>query len=252
MDFFGFEGKKKAEENERAGGANIHNEEQDRLKQEKEEKKYENYNVAEKHEQDLNEKLGDENDNKRLENTLIKRIEYDMSQTKKQYRMKQEDKSEMEKMRRWKVKIYNIYITPLMEMLDAFLQITIGGSYQVQVFSNKKGNNYKVPVGKRGYADKTEVQQNCDKLERRPFDKIIDIEMRMSYAMVNNQKMMIELWDFNTIWMNTIKGYITLDLIDIVNGNCNVGFDITTKEKGKKHPSIYYLLIFSSLCKNRI
>lgn len=235
MDFFGFDGKKRREEDERAG--NNREEEQERiLKRENEERKYENYNLDEGREKEIDEKLG-ESDNKRLENTLIKRIEYDMSQEKKQLRMKLEDKSEMEKMRRWHVKIYNIYITPLMEMLDPFLQITLGGDYSVDVYSTKKGVNYKVPKGKRGYADKTEVQQNVDKLERRPFDKIVDIEIRMSYSMINHQKMMIELWDYNTVFMNTIKGYITTPLLDVVDGNCNISLEITKKEAKKKRPS---------------
>jgi hypothetical protein len=247
MDFFGFEGKKKKNEDERGG--NKGDEEADRiLNRDKEDKKYDNYNIDEGREKNFEDKL-DESDHKRLENTLIKRIEFDMSQNKKQLKMKLEDKYEMEKIRRWHVKLYNIYVTPLIEMLDPFLQITIGGDFSVQVYSTKKGVNYKVPQGQRGYADKTEVQQNVDKLQRRPFDKIIDIEMRMSYSMINNQMLMVELWDYNTIWMNAIKGYTTMSLLDIVNGNCHITLEITKKEQGRKNPSILNNKI-SSICFN--
>jgi hypothetical protein len=177
-----------------------------------------------------------------LKQTIIKKIEYDMSETKKQLNMRVEDKVQMELMRRWHLKIYNIYITPYREMLDPFLQFTIGGDYCVDVFSTKKGDTYKVPKGSRGFSDKTEVLTNVDKLMKAAFDKTIDIEMRMSYSMINSQKMMIELWDYNTIWMNSIKGYETVPLINIVNGDINMSVDIVKRVKKRKNPSKFVLI----------
>jgi hypothetical protein len=186
------------------------------------------------YENQIDDQIGGKND---LKQTIIKKIEYDMSETKKQLNMRVEDKYQMELMRRWHVKIYNIYITPYREMLDPFLQFTIGGDYCVDVFSTKKGDTYKVPKGKRGFSDKTEVLSNVDKLMKAAYDKVIDIEMRMSYSMVNSQKMMIELWDYNTIWMNSIKGYETIPLINIVNGDINMSVDIVKRIKKRKNPS---------------
>lgn len=217
-------------------------ERQDKRKSE-EENKYENYNEAEGNEKNIHEKL-EGNDNSKMTRAYEKNIEYDMRAGKKEVKMKAEDKQEMEKMRRWIVKIYNIYITPLKDMLDPFIQFTIGGNFMVEVYKTKKGQTYKVPNGTRGYADKTEISKNVDKLERRPFDKVIDIEMRMSYSMISKQKMMVELWDYNSIWMNTIKAYTTVDLMEIVNGNCNVSIDLTTKESGKKNPIPYAIIEF--------
>ena len=54
-----------------------------------------------------------------------------MSETKKKRVMKVEEKKEMELLRRWQVKIFNIYITPLKDKVDPFVQFTIGGDYSV-------------------------------------------------------------------------------------------------------------------------
>ena len=52
--------------------------------------------------------------------------------------------------------------------------------------------------------------------------------------------MMIELWDYNTVWMNTIKGYTTIQLIDIANGRIDISVDILRREKKRKNPSKVY------------
>ncbi len=177
--------------------------------------------------------LNDKGGNKRIENIVLERIEFDMSQNKKQLRMKAEDKSQMELIRRWQVKIYNIYITPMKEKIDPFVQFTIGGNFSIQVYSNKAGDTKKQAEGERGFSEKTEVIENIEPLNRAPFDKNIELEMRMSYAMINAQKLMIEVWDHNSMWMNTILGYTTIGLIDVVDGDINLSFDIT-KASGKK------------------
>lgn len=167
----------------------------------------------------------------RLESTIINRIEFDMSENKKKATMLTSNKKDMELMRRWVVRIYNIYYTPFDKMLDPFLQFTLGGNYKIQVYETKEGDKYKIPSGERGYADKTEVQENVDLQEKRPFDKIIETEMRMSYSMVEAQKLMVEAWDYNSIWMNTIIGYSTMPLIEIISGDMNVTMEIEKKEK---------------------
>ena len=162
------------------------------------------------------------------------RIEFDMSQNKKQLRMKKEDKSEMELIRRWHVKIYNIYVTPLKDKIDPFIQFTIGGDFSIAVFQRKGGESYKIAKGERGFSEKTEVIESIEPLNRAPFDKVIDIEMRMSYAMICAQKLMIEVWDHNSFFMNYILGYHTINLIDIVDGDKNQSYEITRKESKKR------------------
>ena len=212
--------------------------------------KLEKENLAEGHENEMNEKL-DERDNKY---TVYKNsIEFDMSAHKREVRMKKQDKIEMEKIRRWQVKISNIYITPLLKMIDPFLQFTIGGNFSVAVYKNKKGETYKIPSGKRGYSDKTEVLENVNIQQddgqggKTPFSKTIDIEMRMSYSQINKQKLMIELWEHNNIWMNEIHSYITIPLIDIVNGNCNQSVYMMKKEPGKKKKNPFAIIDFNCI-----
>ena len=185
----------------------------------------------------------------RLEATIINRIEYDMSENKKKATMLTSNKKEMELMRRWVVRIYNIYFTPFEKMLDPFLSFTIGGNYKIQVYETKEGDKYKIPSGTRGFSDKTEVQENVDIQEKRPFDKIIETEMRMSYSMVESQKLMVEAWDYNSVWMNTILGYNTMPLLEIISGDMNITVEI--EQKVKKRTSIN-LDLSSPASKNRV
>ena len=213
----------------------------ERLNQDKINNPYENYNKNEAHEKKMNEML--EGSDPKITIAYRNNIEFDMSTIKREIRMKKEDKVEMEKIRRWSVKINNIYITPLLKMIDPFLQFTIGGNFMVNVYKNKKGETYKIPAGKRGYTDKTEVllnvntpQEDGQRGGRTPFQKVIEIEMRMSYSMINKQKIMVELWEHNNFWMNEIHSYLTIPLIDIVNGNANIGEVLTQREPGRKNP----------------
>jgi hypothetical protein len=55
--------------------------------------------------------------------------------------------------------------------------------------------------------------------------------MRMTYSMISKQKLMVELWDYNSIWMNNIKAYTTKPMIEIINGDCNIEFELYVKKK---------------------
>lgn len=202
------------------------------------------HDVNKAHEEKLDEQMDFNDGNAHAANVLNDRIEYDMGTRKKEVKLKLEDKINMERIRRWDVKIYNIYVTPQRDNLDAFLQFTIGGDYSVQVLTNKTGSTYKIPHGKRGYTDKTEVLANVQKLERRPFNKIINTEMRMSYSMINNQSIMIELWDYNSFLMNNIVGYTTVRIIDIVDGGVNVTLEINFKSKPRARPQLQAIVEF--------
>jgi len=208
-------------------------EKEDKANKGAEEKKLKKENKKEEEEVELQVKNNNEEpQNKiRIDRAYEKNIEFDMGLNKKEIKLKEEDKYEMELMRRWSVKIYNIYITPKMDKLDPFLQFTIGGDFQVEVYSTKKGKTFKVPKGKRGYVDKTDVIENAEVDVRNPFDKVIDVEMRMTYSMITKQKLMVELWDYNSIWMNNIKAYATKPIIEIVNGDCNLEFELYVKKK---------------------
>lgn len=241
MNFYGFD-KKKEEINQNDNNAQNRN---NPSSKNVEQNKYASENVNEGYEQKLNNDI-DKSEHERLINSAQKRIEYNMSEEKKHLTMKREDKQAMELMRRWSIKLYNVYVTPLEDGLNPFIQFTIGGDFAVEVLSNKKGQVKKNSKGHRGYVDKTEVQEDVQNLEKRPFVKIIDIEMRMTYAMIEKQKIMIELWDYHTLTMNSIMGYNTINLIDIVNGYMNVSVPMHKYEKNKKKKSKYNILKVSS------
>lgn len=238
MDYFEFEKKKNLKPN---GGAEDNKENEQREKEKKDEKKgLEDLNKKNDPEDKINEDIRSKEEKVNIERSIRNRIEYDMSQIKKTLKMKKEDKVEMELIRRWHVKIFNIYITTLKEKLDPFLQFTIGGDFRLQVVTNKKGQTLKKPTGKRGFSAKTEVLDNIDALEKRGFESVIETEMRMTYSMVESQKLMVELWDHDSFWTNKIKGYSTENLIEIVNGNINLSMTILQRNKDGKNPSNFF------------
>lgn len=233
MDYFNFD-KKEKKKNE-----NEENKDEDKNDDKKDEKKgLEEHNKKNDPEDKIKEDIQSKEEKVDIERSIRNRIEYDMSETKKLLKMKKEDKVDMEIIRRWKVKIFNIYITTLKEKMDPFLQFTVGGNFNLLVYSDKKGKALRKPVGKRGFSDKTEILDNIDALEKRGFDKVIETEMRMSYSMVNSQKLMVELWDHDSFWTNKIKGYCTENLIEIVNGNINLSMTILQKNSKGKNPSM--------------
>ena len=234
MNYFGLEQKKgdnQQQQNVAKPKSNIDDNQADK-------NKYASYNVNEGYENKINNDI-DKSENDRLINSAQRRIEYNMSEEKKYMTMRREDKELMELMRRWRVKLYNVYVTPLEDGLNPFVQFTIGGDFAIEVLSNKKGKTKKNSKGHRGYVDKTEVQEDVQNLEKRAYSKLIDIEMRMSYSMIQKQKIMVELWDYHTITMNTILGYNTISLIEIVNGSMNVSVPMHKYEKDRKKKSSY-------------
>jgi len=253
MDYFEFEKKK----NRKAEGGEENKENEQLNKDKKDGKKgLEELNKKNDPEEKIGEDISSKEEKANIVASIKNRIEFDMSQIKKSLRMKKEDKIEMELMRRWRVKIFNIYITTLKEKLDPFLQFTIGGNFTLQVITDKKGNQHKRPTGKRGFSAKTEVLDNMDTLEKRGFESVIMTEMRMSYSMVESQKLMVELWDHDGFWTNKIKGYTTENLIEIVNGNINLSMTILQRNSKGKNPrnklnSLFYFIFDYSKIEKR-
>jgi hypothetical protein len=233
MDFYGFgnkkenKDKKNEEEKEKEGEEN-----DDKRKENKQfiELGAKKVDPAEKFENDVN-----ANNAENFINNIQNKLEYDMSESKKMRKMKVEDKVQMELMRRFRVKIFDIYINSLKERSDPFLQFTIGGNFSLKVVQDKKGRIFKKPMGKRGFSSKTEVLDNVEPNDKRPFETQIETEMRMSFSMLNSQKLMVELWDHEMFFTNKIIGYSTVNLIEIANGNVNLSVKIyQTNSKGKR------------------
>ena len=110
-------------------------EEKDKLK---EERRPLADDLAKGNENSLNAKL-----ETKVESALRGGVQYDMSNKRRQMMMNRSDKVEMEKIRRWHVKINNIYITlkdKEVSMIDPFIQFTIGGNFCLNVLKNKKAS----------------------------------------------------------------------------------------------------------------
>lgn len=206
-------------------------------------------------------KISNYEDNKKYCIAYRNSIEYDMSSRKKEMKLKKEEKEEMQKIRRFNVKIHNIFITPLIEVVNPFLQFTIGGDYMVNVYQNSKGDYFKKQLGSRGFTEKTEIlhkvspnQENHENQNlgfmhfgKTPFEKVIEFEIRMSYSMINHQKIMVELWESNQIWTNEIQCYFTIPLIEIVNGNCNVSQFMHKKQETTPFALIEFICEFEEI-----
>lgn len=145
----------------------------------------------------------------------------------------EKDKEELERIRRWKVHIKEIYLTPLdkEEIIDGFLQITVGGDYEVNIYDiPKKEKKIKEITGKRGYTDFTEVIEDMKPLEKIRLFKEIDIEVRDSIVSLMKQNIIIELWDWNAWEFNELLGIHMFNIMNIIKGSINQSCIIKKKD----------------------
>jgi hypothetical protein len=142
------------------------------------------------------------------------------------------EKFELERMRRWKVQISEIYITS-QEMFDCFLQFTIGGDFRINSYNipskNKKG---KIIHGERGYSDYTEVMEILQVDKRLKFEKEFNIEIRDSIINLMRQNLIIECWDYNTFKLNNFQGFSMIELMKIIRGSIYQSVVISKKVPG--------------------
>jgi hypothetical protein len=143
----------------------------------------------------------------------------------------EEERRELEQMRRWKVDISEIYITS-QEMFDCFLRFTIGGNLQVSCYSipskNKKG---KIIKGRRGYSDYTEVMEILQTDKRLKFLKTFSLEYRDSIISLMKQNLLVECWDYNSLKLNNMQGYEMISLMKIIRGSIYQSVMISKKIK---------------------
>jgi hypothetical protein len=165
------------------------------------------------------------------------------------------EKLELERFRRWYVKIDDIYILPY-DMFDAFVQFTIGGDYKVEHFDiPRKNKKLKMQSGKRGYTDCTEVIENIKVECKERFDKFICVEVRDSIINLMRQNLIIEVWDHNTIHLNEFQGMAMIDIMNIISGNIYQSVLIEKKsDSGVKKPicKIEFKIIFQEIWDFRI
>lgn len=160
-----------------------------------------------------------------------------------------QDKFELERIRRWKVNIKEIYITPY-DMFDGFLQITIGGDYKVDSFEiPRKNKKFKQITGERGYTDCTEVIEDLRADSREKYKKEIDIEIRDSIIRLMKQNIIIEFWDYNKFRFNEFQGLAMIDLMKIINGSIYHSVIIEKKIDTVKKPicKVEFKIIFQEI-----
>ena len=149
------------------------------------------------------------------------------------------EKNELERVRRWKVKIEEFQISPTPSILDAFLEVTIGGNLKIYAVHNTQKNTSKMKrTGKRGFCAFTECKET-DVKSPTSFDACFELELRDSIINLKRQNLVIELWDYNTWMPNTYKGIGMIPLFDIIKGSIyrtvsingiKIGFKIVFQE----------------------
>ena len=158
-------------------------------------------------------------------------------------------KTSMQLLRRFILKISNISLTPLINGIHSFLQFTVGGNYSISIYKNKETNDkYNIIKGKRGFVDKTEVvlyMNNPSDLTKVNYTKIIETELRMSYTMIEKQKLMIELWQYNGIMPNSLIAHIVIPLVDIAKGSEDIKQLFYINTNNTKSKTQYAIIEFS-------
>lgn len=138
-------------------------------------------------------------------------------------------KKYFEQVRRWWVKIKNIYVFAQYEALKPFVQIIIGGNMQREYIKITKSEKFTRVTGDVGTTFKTDVLNKIVKGEGSTFKCELEAEVRMSYAQIEQEIFHVELWDFQGCSLNILKGYCGVPLLDIVRGEMDMNFDIKTK-----------------------
>jgi len=140
-----------------------------------------------------------------------------------------ERKKNSEQLRRWWVKISSIFITSHQESFNPFLQVILGGNLQKALVKITKTDRFMKTTGDIGMVFKTDVLDKMTKGESRMFQCELEAELRMSYAQIEQEMMHVELWDFSGCAVNTLKGYVSKPLLEVVRGDVDMMFEIKTK-----------------------
>lgn len=73
--------------------------------------------------------------------------------------------------------------------------------------------------GERGIVYQTDVIKFLDVNDSQIFKTEIDTEHRASYFQLMEERLHMELWDRNGIWLNKFVGYLSIPILDIVSGS---------------------------------
>eukprot|EP00347_Sterkiella_histriomuscorum_P007723 403347806 len=130
----------------------------------------------------------------------------------------EEEKRNLELLRRWKVHIFQIEIQNTSgAIIDPFIQFIIGGTFYIEIkkANGKEQNN---SLGEYGIIYQTDVLKFLEPNDSKFFTVEIDTELRASYFQLMQERLHIELWDKETGWLNKFLGYVSIPFIEIATG----------------------------------
>lgn len=135
------------------------------------------------------------------------------------YLTSQEDKNELERIRRWKIKIEEFQLSPTPTIFDCFIEIIIGGNYKVYSYHNtsKRKSTLKRSGHKRicFFTECKETNITTSTI----YSNSYAIELRDSIINLMRQNLILQLWEYNTWLPNTSRGTGMISLFDIIKGS---------------------------------
>ena len=135
------------------------------------------------------------------------------------YLTSQEDKNELERIRRWKVKIEEFQLSPTPTIFDCFIEVIIGGNYKVYSYHNtSKHKSTLKRTGHKRVCFFTECKET-NITTSTVYSNSYDIELRDSVINLMRQNLILQLWEYNTWLPNTNRGVGMISLFDIIKGS---------------------------------
>ena len=83
-------------------------------------------------------------------------------------------------------------------------------------------------VGERGIIYQTEVLRFIQPGESKLYQANIQTELRLSYFELMQQRLHLEAWDKEGLWLNKFLGYYSIPLLDIANGEFRQHANLST------------------------
>ena len=127
-----------------------------------------------------------------------------------------------------------IYLTVEEELdqQDLFIYFAIGGSLRIDAtYIRSKNAKKTVEQGDKGFYFRTELQSGVVKGEKTPFEKQIEIEVRDSLGNLEKQRVLMELWEYNSFSYNQRRGSEYFDLFPILSGHIYQNFNVLSSNR---------------------
>ena len=135
------------------------------------------------------------------------------------YLTSQEDKNELERIRRWKVKIEEFQLSPTPTIFNCFIEVIIGGNFKIYSYHNTtKHKSTLKRTGHKRVCFFTECKET-NVTAPTVYSSSYDMELRDSVINLMRQNLTLQLWEYNTWLPNTNRGIGMISLFDIIKGS---------------------------------